>query len=168
MKSWKMGVPLIAALMVASQATAQTSAANAVQAPVQDAEIERRMHEAERQMAEAARQLAELTATRLPNRPDLQRHMQIFGDGGPRLGVMIGGESDGPVKGVEIVGVTPGSAADDAGLRTGDLITAVNGEAMAADNANAASQKLLDFMSGVEVGDTLDLEYLRDGKSGKV
>lgn len=176
MKSRKICVPLIAALIVAGQAAAQaqTPEENATQAPARhalqarDAEVERRMHDAERRMAEAARQMAELTAERLPNRPDLQQRLEIIGDGGPRLGVMIGGDAEGPVKGVEIVGVTPGSAADDAGLRAGDVITAVNGETMGAARADAASQKLLDFMSGVEPGDTLDLEYVRDGKTGKV
>ena len=119
-------------------------------------------------MAEAARQMAELTAERLPNREQLQRRLEIIGDKGPRLGVMIGGEEKGPVKGVSILGVTPGSAADDAGLRAGDVITAVNGEAMAGADSDAAVQKLLDFMSGVESGDVLSVDYERDGKAGKV
>jgi C-terminal processing protease CtpA/Prc len=176
MSSWKKIVPLIAALMVATQAAAQTETpdqdvirkveVHTIQ--TRDAEVDRRLQDAERRMAEAARQMAELTAERLPHRAKLQRRLEIIGDGGPRLGVAIGGDEKGPVKGVAIIGVTPGSAADDAGLRTGDLITAVNGEAMAGDNSDAAAQKLLDFMSAVEEGDKLDVEYLRDGKSGKV
>jgi len=82
--------------------------------------------------------------------------------------VTIGSENSGPVKGVAIVGVTPGSAADDAGLRAGDLITSVNGESLGAQNSDDATNRLLDFMHGVEEGDTLDLEYVRDGKGGKV
>jgi S1-C subfamily serine protease len=112
--------------------------------------------------------MAQLTAERLPQLENMQRRFAFVGDDRPRLGVMIGADGDGPVKGVAIVGVTPGGAADEAGLRSGDLITAVNGEAMAAENADAASRKLLDFMSGVEDGDTLEIEYARDGKSGKV
>ena len=76
--------------------------------------------------------------------------------------------SDEPAEGVEVIGVTPGSAADDAGLRAGDVITSVNGEAMSADSEHLASMKLLDFMKGVEVGDSLNVEYLRDGKVGNV
>ena len=109
-----------------------------------------------------------LTAERLPHRANMQRRLEIVGDKGPRLGVMIGGEEKGPVKGVSILGVTPGSAADDAGLRAGDVITAVNGETMAGDDSDGAAQKLLDFMSGVESGDVLAVDYERDGKAGKV
>lgn len=176
MNSRKMYTPFVAALLIAGQATAQSETPppdTTVRTEVRtlqarDAEVERRLHEAERRMAEAARQMAELTAERLPNREQMQRRLEIIGDKGPRLGVMIGGEEKGPVKGVSILGVTPGSAADDAGLRAGDVITAVNGEAMAGDDSDDATQKLLDFMAGVEAGDVLSVDYERDGKDGKV
>ena len=112
--------------------------------------------------------MAELTVERLPGAPGLQRRIEIISDDKPRLGVTIGNDAKGAVKGVAIVGVTPGSAADDAGLRSGDTITSINGESLAAPDANEATERLLDFMSGVEMGDTLDLGYLRDGKSGEV
>jgi C-terminal processing protease CtpA/Prc len=176
MSNWKHTVPLLATLTIAAQAAAQSTTpepevirkeeVHTIQ--TRDAEVDRRLHAAEKRMAEAARQMAELTAERLPNRGGLHRRLEIIADGGPRLGVAIGGDEKGPVKGVAIVGVTPGSAADDAGLRAGDLITAVNGEAMAGDSSDDAAQKLLDFMGGVVEGDKLNVEYLRDGKSGKV
>ncbi|MDA0707289.1 MAG: PDZ domain-containing protein [Proteobacteria bacterium] len=166
MSNWKKFVPLLAVLAVAAQAAAQSTTPG--QNAGEEAEVEQRWHDAEKRMAEAARQMAELTAERLPHRAGLQRRLEIIGDSGPRLGVTIGGEEKGPVKGIAILGVTPGSAADDAGLRAGDLITAMNGEAIGGDNSEAAQQKLLEFMGGVEEGDKLQLEYLRDGKSGKV
>lgn len=176
MNSKKIIVPLIAALMFASQATAQTDdpvqqvpqAAESRNVQAREAEMERRMYDAERRMAEAARQMALLAAERLPNLEGAQQRFEIITDDKPRLGVMIGGEDDGPVKGVPIVGVTPGGAADDAGLRAGDMIIAVNGESMGGANSAAASAKLLDLMAGVQTGDTLALEYTRDGKTGKV
>ena len=86
----------------------------------------------------------------------------------PRLGVTVGGDTEGPVEGVSILGVTPGSAAEDAGLRAGDVITSINGESLSADKGAEAYRQLLDFMQGVEEGDKLDIEYLRDGNVGKV
>ena len=133
-----------------------------------NAEVERQLYEAERRMNEAARQIHELTVERLPNAPSIQRRIEIISDDKPRLGVTIGNDAKGAVKGVSIVGVTPGSAADDAGLRSGDTITSVNGESLGAPSAEEATERLLDFMNGVETGDTLDLGYLRDGKSGEV
>jgi S1-C subfamily serine protease len=127
------------------------------------------MEEAERKMAEAAREIAELTADRLPQLRQIERRIEILSSDRPRLGVTIGDKDDkGPVEGVRIMAVTPGSAADDAGLRAGDIVTAVNDEALSADSSDDASMRLLDFMEGVEEGDVLSIEYLRDGKVGTV
>jgi len=59
-------------------------------------------------------------------------------------------------------------SSDRAGLRAGDVITSVNGEALNADGARKAAEKLLEFMSAVEDGDELEIEYLRNGKSESV
>ena len=171
-------LPAAVAVTFAAQAVAQTDAESAnvvreqeivIQENVQrNVEVERRLHDAERRMAEAARQIAELTNERLPNMRGFERRIEIISNDRPRLGVSIGGESDGPVKGVSIIAVTPGSAAADAGLRAGDVITSVNGETLAAADSEAATNRLLEFMQGVEEGDTLDLKYIRDGKDGAV
>ncbi len=180
MKTMKLIIPVAAVLLLAGQAAAQTdeqrsaaaereAAAALQEAERREAEVSRRLAEAERQMAEAARQIAELTTERLPKLQEIERRIQIIGDDRPRLGINIGDErDDGPVEGVRILGVTPGSAADDAGLRTGDVITAVNKESLSAGDAREATRRLLDFMAGVEAGDVLDIEYLRDGKVGTV
>jgi C-terminal processing protease CtpA/Prc len=171
-------LPAAAAVIFAAQAVAQTDAQSAdvvreqeivTQQNVQrSVEVERRIHDAERRMAEAARQIAELTHERLPQMDGFERRIEIISNDRPRLGVTIGGDSDGAVKGVSIIAVTPGSAAADAGLRAGDLITSINGETLGAANADDATTRLLEFMQGVEEGDTLELEYLRDGKAGAV
>ncbi len=180
MKIWKILLPTMAALLFAGQTAAQTDESAEQRHAVEvrevevrrirerEEEVERRMYDAERRMAEAARQIAVLTAERLPQLEGYLQRFEFRNDGRPRLGVTIGGDQDGPVEGVSIVGVTPGSAADDAGLRAGDIITSVNGESLSAAVNEEATTRLLDFMHGVEVGDTLDLEYLRDGKVSKV
>jgi S1-C subfamily serine protease len=178
MKYLKPLLPTAAALLLASQAIAQTSEEMAEvererrvvvqEIAERDAEVDRRMYDAERRMAEAARQITILTDERLVHVQGLQERIQIVTSDRPRLGVTIGGEEEGPVKGVGILGVTPGSAAADAGLRAGDVITSVNGESLGAPSTDEASERLLDFMQGVEQGDTLDLKYVRDGKTGEV
>ncbi len=77
-------------------------------------------------------------------------------------------EEPGAVEGVTILGVSPGSAASDAGLRSGDILTAVNDESLSAESRKEANMRLLDFMEAVEEGDVLTVEYLRDGKVGSV
>jgi len=128
-------------------------------------EVEVRMREAEQRLAQAAQQMAELSMQRLPRMQ--QFRSSIRGGQGPVLGVTIGSDNESdPVEGVEILGVSPGGAAEEAGLRSGDVITSINDEQLTSKNSQEANAILLDFMKGVEEGDTLDVEYLRNGKSG--
>ena len=181
MKTWKIMLPAAALLLFAGEALAQADQEDlhATEALAQadqedlratearEAEMEQRLREAEKRMEEAAREIAEITSERLPRVLEIERRIVMTDK--PRLGVMIDGEGEaGPVAGVAIVGVTPGSAASDAGLRVGDVVTAINGESLSADSTPAANRRMLDFMEGVKEGDVLRLDYLRDGKSGSV
>lgn len=171
MKTWKIVLAVAAALLLAEQAAAQSDV-DAEQRKVElarsEADVEERMREAEKRLAEAARQIAELSSRRLSQVGEVASRFFEF-NGRPRLGVTIGGSDvQDPVEGVSVIGVTPGSAASEAGLRAGDIITAVNSELLSAASAEEANTRLLDFMRGVEEGDKLDIEYLRNGNVGKV
>jgi len=127
-------------------------------------EVDVRMRAAEASLAEAAQQVAELSRRQLPRIEVIERIMR--GGHGPVLGVTIGADDDDdPVEGVTILGVSPGGAAAESGLRAGDVITSINDESLTADNDREANEKLLDFMQGVEEGDELSIEYLRNGKA---
>lgn len=168
MKMWKIILPVAAILLLMGQAVAQSNDEERARlSEAREAELEMRMAEAEMRMAEAAQQIAEITSERLPRLADMERHFDFASK--PRLGVMIDSDAgSGPVEGVAIGGVTPGSAAAEAGLRPGDVLTAINGESLSADESEKASRRLLDFMEGVEPGDVLKIEYLRAGKVGSV
>ena len=183
MKYTRFIIPAAAILLLAGQAAAQSQeeaeraeaqAAAAEQAAKsraesRDAEMARKLEEAERRMAEAAPEIAELTQERLPQVEEMVRRYEILADGRPRMGVNIDAvKTEGPVEGVKVAGVSPGSAADDAGLRAGDIITTINGDSMAAESWEEANRLVLDFMSGVEEGDILEVEYIREGKVGTV
>jgi hypothetical protein len=130
-------------------------------------EIEVRMREAEQALAAAAQQMADLSMRQLPRIAHIERI--VLANRGPVLGVTIGDDGNGePVDGVSIIGVSPGGAAAEAGLHAGDVITSINNESLAADSSAKANEKLLDFMQGVEQGDELEIEYLRNGKAQKL
>ncbi len=177
MKTLKIIIPVVVALLCAAQAAAQTEEAEEarrvaeqrrVEMKLEQAEVREQMRVAERQLAEAARQIAELSSQNLPRVMKIERSFIDVMDK-PRLGVTVGSnDEDGPVEGVSILGVTPGSAAADAGLRAGDVITSINNESLGAATGSEADSRLLDFMRGVEEGDKLDVEYLRDGNVGTV
>lgn len=60
--------------------------------------------------------------------------------------------------GVEVVEVVPDSPAEEAGLKEGDLIVAFNGKPV------GSMREFLRRVSAVEVGTTVDLRVLRNGK----
>lgn len=168
MKMWKVILPVAAMLLLAGQAAAQAEddeRARAMEA--REVEIEEKLRMAETRLAEAAREIAEITKERLPRIAEIEQRFALSSK--PRLGVTIEtSDQPGPVEGVTILGVTPGSAASDSGLRSGDILTSVNDEGLSADNCKDANIRLLDFMKGVEEGDVLTVEYLREGKVGSV
>ena len=129
-------------------------------------EIEVRMRAAEASLTEAAQHVAQLSRRQLPQVARIERIIRA--GHGPVLGVSIGSDSSrNPVEGVTIRGVSPGGAAEEAGLRAGDIITSINGDAMLAENDDQANEILLDFMQGVQEGDELAIEYLRNGKTAQ-
>jgi Do/DeqQ family serine protease len=64
--------------------------------------------------------------------------------------------------GALVAGVSPGSAADRAGIKTGDIITAVNGNPM------KDAGELRNTIGMLRVGDKVEIAFLRDGKPRKV
>jgi len=168
MKMWKVMLPVAALLLLAGQAAAQTDEDERLrEMEAREAEMEQRLAAAEKKMSEAAREIAEITKERLPRIAEIETRFAMASK--PRLGVTIEStEKPGPVEGVTVLGVSPGSAASDAGLRSGDTLTAVNDENLSAESCEEANMRLLGFMKGVEEGDVLTVEYLRDGKTGSV
>ena len=175
MKNLKIILPITAALLLAGHAAAQNTETELryeqerkVEREEREAAFKIEMREAEEGLAEAAQRVAELSLERLGALGDMKKY-EFDISSKPRMGVNISGDDNKePVEGVGIISVTPGSPADEAGMRAGDVITAVNGESLTAESAYVANRRLLDFMKGVEEGDVLDVEYLRDGKVGTV
>jgi serine protease Do len=61
--------------------------------------------------------------------------------------------------GAEVQGVTPGSPAQSAGLRAGDVITGVDGREVTEPGDVSAA------LDGLEPGDEVQVEVARDGES---
>ena len=145
MRKWNWVLPAVAVLLLAGQAAAQTEdEERQAELQARELQMEEKLRAAEERMAEAAREIAVITKERLPRIAEIERRFALSSK--PRLGVTIeSGEDSGPVEGVTILGVSPGSAASDAGLRSGDILTAVNDEPLSAENSKIANMRLLDF-----------------------
>jgi len=64
--------------------------------------------------------------------------------------------------GALVAGVAPGSSAERAGIKTGDIITSINGNLM------KSASELRNSIGMLRVGDKVDIGLLRDGKPLKV
>lgn len=168
MKMWKVILPVAMLLLLAGTAAAQTEDEERTrEMEAREVAMEEKLRAAEARLAEAAREIAEITKERLPRIAQIEQRFALASK--PRLGVTIEStEEPGPVEGVTILGVSPGSAASDAGLRSGDIMTAVNEESLSAESCTDSNKRLLKVMDVVEEGDVLNVEYLRDGKVGTV
>lgn len=167
-KYWSVVAILIVAAMFAAPVAAQDDDQEEFERLKRAEEAERRMRDAERQLEEAARRIAELSSEQLARAGELESRW-VIENSRPMIGINIGSEGESsPVEGVGVVGITPGGAAEEAGIRSGDIITAINGESLSSSSGYEANRKLLEFMNGVEEGDVLDVEYLRENKTVSV
>jgi S1-C subfamily serine protease len=130
--------------------------------PANNADVEKQLEEARKQLAEAARRVGELSGQLG------QRYVFQFGGppgaGGPPpralLGVSI--DSDDDAKGARVREVSPGSAAAEAGIKAGDVITSIAGQDLTKEDD--AGRALVDKMRQIEPNLKLQVGVLRDGK----
>ena len=130
-------------------------------APAQQQDLQRQLDEARHRLEEASREVAQLSS-------QLGRNFAFnlrVPDGGapPRalLGVSID-NNGGDAKGARVREVSPGSAAAEAGIKAGDLITGIGGKDLTreADPGRA----LVEQMRQIEPNLKLQVEVLRDGR----
>ena len=154
--------------MLASLASALALPAHAAEpTPQQRATLEKQLKDAQTRLDAAARDVADLSGQLYGG--DARHDVLKFREGmsGPRgamLGINIGGSEQARADGVEIMSVSPSGPAEAAGLRKGDLITAVDGKALRKTDDRSAGRQLVEHLRGVEPGQNVKLEYLRDGK----
>jgi membrane-associated protease RseP (regulator of RpoE activity) len=142
------------------------SAWGAADAP-DHAALEKQLQTAREQLDKSAREVADLSRQLYGgDSGDVMRFVHARPQGS-MLGINIGGGGALEV-GVEVLGVSPGGPAEQAGLKAGDVVVSVDGQALRRSGERSASAQLVEFMRGVEPGRAVKVEYLRDGKRRSV
>jgi len=131
------------------------------------AALEKRLQEARQQLDTSAREVAELSRELYGGDIDEELHFMHGGPRGSMLGINIGGGAARD-EGVEVVGVSPGGPAAQAGLKVGDVVLAVDGLALRRSGERTSSIALVEKMRGIEPGSKVKVDYLRDGKRSSV
>jgi S1-C subfamily serine protease len=78
------------------------------------------------------------------------------------LGLQLQTEPSAKEQGATVIEVSPGGPAAEAGVATGDVIVAINGEATTGPNA---TRKVVDRMANVKPDTRVALKLMRDGKT---
>lgn len=160
MKLWIPALALAAALLGGSASAAAPAGPTPGDAPPADDHqaLERKLDEARARLEKAAKEVAELSVGMMP---DMQSIERMVGSGAhPMLGVQLGERAPGG--GVTIASVSPGGAADEAGLKAGDVITSVNGHRV----ANATD--VLTQLHQLAPGQVAQIERNRAGSTARV
>jgi C-terminal processing protease CtpA/Prc len=165
------GMNMAAALLAALAFT--LSAAPALAGPEEDQEqarkdLERAREELERarvELQKATRELARSMARVERDNPKVQYFEYMTNPQRAVLGVLIPDDNEAEeTRGVRLLAVTPGSGAEKAGLKAGDLVTSLNGKPMAAEGKATPQKRMREVMRGLKAGDEVKVEYQRDGR----
>lgn len=148
-------LPLATALTVLLAGTGNTFA-QSKSAPRADTR-EQALAEAQADLARAAARVAELSKQRaLHGLGEMRR---------PVLGVLLAPDTQA---GVRIAGVTPGSGASKAGLKSGDRILSVDGRQVLGDSGELRMQNLRKLLGRLDAGKKTRIGYARDGRAATV
>ena len=133
--------------------------------PADRAALEKDLSAARGRLDQAAKEVADLSRQLYGDDPHEFVQMMRGGHGpqGAMLGVNIGGEQTRD-DGVEVMGVSPSGPAQAAGLKSGDVIVALDGKSLKRAGDRGPARQLVDYMRGVQPGQTVKVDYLRDGK----
>lgn len=130
------------------------------------AELQQKLEAAQKRLDTAAREVADLS---MSLSDEFMPTFMLFDGSSPQravLGVNIGSSANSERDdGIEIVSVSPGGAAAEAGLKAGDVLTEANGKPLKRDGGEPPRTKLLAAMRDVAPEEKVTVKYLRDGKS---
>lgn len=124
-----------------------------------EAVLRQELEIARKQMDDAARRVAELSRELGEDRAI---HIRRFG--GPKrpmLGVVLGRNED---KGVRLDAVTPDGPAAKAGLKSGDVVIAIDGQPLAAEEAPQRMTDARRRLADLQEGQKVRLDYERNGR----
>jgi len=166
MRHKHIGAALLAALALSLAAVPATAASEDERARK---DLERARQEVEKarvELQKATRELARSMAKVERDNPKAQYFEYMTDPKRAVLGVLIPDDHEsGESRGVRLLAVTPGSGAEKAGLKAGDLVTALNGSSLKAEDKKTPQNRMREVMRTLKAGDEVKVEYERDGRA---
>ena len=159
--------PVVALIMSTLLAASVATAAEEDKSERSREELQQKLEAAQKRLDVAAREVADLSMSLSEDvmPPDVMMFRGMH-EQSAVLGLNIGsGRNDHREDGVEILSVSPGGGAAEAGLKAGDVLTEMNGKSLKKAGDESPRVQLLTAMHDVQPGENVTLKYLRDGKS---
>src|SRR5688572_17447982 len=128
------------------------------------AETERKLEDARRRLDAAAREVAELSMSMSESAVPMTRPFIQMARQRAMLGINLGPRGVDLEDGVAIVSVSPGGAAESAGLKAGDVLLEIGGKPLKRDGDLSPREVLMKEMGEVKPGEKVELRYRRDKK----
>lgn len=151
--------------VAAALATASVTAAEVEKKPEESqAEIAKKLEDARRRLDTAAREVAQLSMSMSDFSVPQMRHFTGFGPPRAMLGINLGPRGEEQSEGVAIVSVSPGGAAESAGLKAGDVLLAIGDKQLKRTEDLNAREVLLKELGEVKPGEKVQVRYRRDNK----
>jgi membrane-associated protease RseP (regulator of RpoE activity) len=135
----------------------QDDAARQARDAAQQAALQARLDAARQRLEVAAQQLAALSAQMYG---PMAQHFEALG-GPPRALIGVQLAPEGGAGGARVREVSPGGPAEQAGVRAGDTILAVNGTDV---RGKASARRVVELLHDLKPGDKVSLRISRDGK----
>lgn len=157
----RMALLALGAALAMSQATAAEGEKKAEQS---QAELREKLEDARRRLDAAAREVAELQMSMSDHMVPHMRHVNPLTSQRAMLGINVNTGDDEPSEGVPIASVSPGGAAESAGLKAGDVLLAINDKPLKRDGKLSPREVLTNEMEKVKPGEKVTLRYRRDNK----
>lgn len=161
-----MGAALLAALALTAAAVPAGAAAEDEQARKELERAREEVEKARQELQKATRELARSMAKVEGDNPKVQYFEYMTDPKRAMLGVLIPDDfEDGETRGVRLTAVTPGSGAEKAGLKAGDLLLSLNGSPLAAEGKTSPQKRMKEIMRKLRAGDEVKVEFERDGRA---
>ena len=133
--------------------------AQAALSEAERAELERALDQAKEEIRAASEEIARLSMELAEDSGHGWFRQLRVGSDRPVLGVLL----EKATRGVGIMSVTPDGPADEAGIRGGDRLVALDDVSLSDLGGNEAIARVVEFMKQVEEGQAVDVRVERDG-----
>jgi membrane-associated protease RseP (regulator of RpoE activity) len=148
---------VLAGLLLSAQALAADAATATATATAPSADLEAQLAAARQKLEAAARDVAQLSSQL--GRTAMARAQSLRARA--VLGLQLEPTPSAKDQGATVMSVSPGGPAAEAGVATGDVIVAINGDATTGPNA---SREVVDHMATVKPDTKVTLKVMREGK----